>query len=174
MWLNWRNCSWIFILVSIFYSKLQVREEFDVWVLNASFLDVDWVPWEETANLTAGLLQNICEQILPFLISRSNASISNFTYEPVLTSEIRSKRWAKNTLLPLENTNDIAHVPVLKCFYKEIKFYLTHADDDKVYELKCESAEQEIYTLKSGPYPVQYVTWAVKPHFLTYMQFLTE
>ena len=119
------------------------------------FLDSDYVPWEETDNITAESLKNICDQVLPFLITPSD-SVSNYNYEPP-GPDFRIERMVKYSLLPLENhKDDTGHVPVIKCFYKEKKFYLTHADDNLVFELHCEDADQDIYTLKSGMYRVKY------------------
>ena len=110
------------------------------------------------ANITRESLKNVCDQVLPLLVPPESISDHKYTYEAPDVFDYREERTAKSALLPLKNQipEMAGHVPVMKCFYNETKFYLTPANKGMVFELHCEDVDQDIYSLKSGVYPVKY------------------
>jgi len=60
---------------------------------------------------------------------------------------------------PLKLEIRLVHITIVKCIYEEIDFFLTHADDDHVFEVynhRFDKKFEEVWYLKTGLHRVHY------------------
>lgn len=127
-----------------------------------NLLTGDWnvdVDWKEVHNLTRESHKKICDHVLPGVANPFEQEVMHkFKYVNIPEHvDIKSVRYVDRALLPLPDCDPMHRIPVVECFYKEKKFFITHGDDNHVFNLeRAPNTDLDIFRLSGRIIAIDY------------------
>lgn len=115
------------------------------------FSDEKDIVWKDIGNLNPRTHKQLCDDVLKDILP-PNRDYNGFSYYITHIEHLHEEKVIESAPLCLQN--ETVHATVVLCEYKEIRFYVTHADNCHVFTLVREP-ETGIFHFKAGLHPVQ-------------------